>query len=176
MSAALLPGSRLYNILERLEAGYPVPVSEQDFLSSKGLSALSIYANSLSFFVKGAEVERAERYRASTTISQENEKKLQEEALQARLKREQEQTAAGEEKKRREEAERKRRDREELEEENAKRIALKRAGETEEERIKRKYGVSVSMLKANFPDIFNAETKIKEGAKSCIKTKEQGAC
>lgn len=160
MPAALLPGSRLYNILERLESGHPVPVSEQDFLRKKGLSALSIYANSLSFFVKGAEVERAERYRASTTISQENERKLQEEARQARLTRERYQAEA--ERKQREEAERKRRDRENLEAQQAKRIAEKRTEETDEERIKKKYGVTMSILKANFPDIFNAETKIKE--------------
>jgi hypothetical protein len=170
--AALLPGSRLYNILERLESGHPIPISEQDFLRSKGLSALSIYANSLSFFVKDAGFERAERYRASTTISQENERKLQEEARQARLTRERYQAEA--ERKQREEAERKRRDREVLEAQQAKRIAEKRTEKTDEERIKKKYGVSMSILKANFPDIFNAETKIKEGANSCIKTKEQG--
>ncbi len=156
IAAALLPGSRLFNIIENLDAWHPVSADQQDFLRKKGLSALAEYAKSLSFFVKESMVERAERYRAAGIYCQENEKKLQEEALQARLKREQEQAAAEEEGKRREEAERRRR-----EKEKAERIAFKQVQEQKmkEEAERRAY---FSILKANFPRIFEIDPKLEE--------------
>jgi hypothetical protein len=65
LSGALIPGSRLSNILKHLELGAePVFNAAQDFLRGKGLLALLNYAKKevdFSEFVRVAEPEQSER-------------------------------------------------------------------------------------------------------------------
>jgi uncharacterized protein involved in tolerance to divalent cations len=164
--AALIPGSRLSNILDRLESGLQISNSNHEFLRRKGVSSLSRYATYLETFIKEAGRERAERYRAAGVDcqEQETERRLKEEALQAKLKQEQEQVTAAAEKERQEEAKRQRR-----EKERVRKIVVqntqRQLSETAEDRIARKYGISLSMLKANFPHLVEDDLKLEEEAR-----------
>ncbi|CAK8715870.1 MAG: hypothetical protein CDV28_10610 [Candidatus Electronema aureum] len=172
--AALIPGSRLSNILDRLESGLQISNSNHEFLRRKGVSSLSRYATYLETFIKEAGRERAERYRAAGVDcqEQETERRLKEEALQAKLKQEQEQVTAAAEKERQEEAKRQRR-----EKERAKKIVVqntqRQLSETAEDRIARKYGISLSMLKANFPHLVEDDLKLEEEARKVRRQAEE---
>ena len=65
LSGALIPGSRLSNILKHLELGEePISNAAQDFLRSKGLLTLLNYTRKevdFSEFVRVAEPEQSER-------------------------------------------------------------------------------------------------------------------
>ena len=99
LAGALIPGSRLSSILKHLEVGEKsISNSAQEFLQSKGLSALLNYAKkefTFAEFVRTAEKEQCERRFLAQTkahiaeaeaLREQVEQKLKEEAMQARLR------------------------------------------------------------------------------------------
>ena len=99
LAGALIPGTRLSNILKHLELGRPISDIDQEFLRSRGLLALLNYARKeLAFaeFSKAAKVQQSERaLGAEAKVRKERaEEKLKEQARLARLWQIREQSAA----------------------------------------------------------------------------------
>jgi hypothetical protein len=96
LDGALIPGSRISNILKELELSNPISDNSQEFLQRKGLLSLLKYAKNeidLVSFSKIGEIEQTERRRTAEALTIEKlvKQKLKEEALFAKLKKIQEQ-------------------------------------------------------------------------------------
>jgi len=90
LTGALIPGSRLSNILRELEQTEQISEYSKDFLKKKGLFALLSYSEkeiSFSAFSKAAEMEQSERRHIAETnaLEEQARKKAEEEARLARL-------------------------------------------------------------------------------------------
>ncbi|MBB5347585.1 hypothetical protein JWG42_13140 [Desulfoprunum benzoelyticum] len=99
LAGALIPGSRLSNILKELENGRSISNYAHDFLFKNALYALLRYTkNETNFaeFLKSAEPEQSARKRDAKErfLKEQSEQNLQREALQARMKVTQERIAA----------------------------------------------------------------------------------
>jgi len=83
LTGALIPGSRLSNILRELEQTEQISEYSKDFLKKKGLFALLSYSEkeiSFSAFSKAAEMEQSERrHIAETNALEEQARKKAEE-------------------------------------------------------------------------------------------------
>lgn len=105
ITSALIPGGRLFKILKQLEEGKPISQYIQQYLRKNGLLALLDYQQRkeiiFSAFLKNAQKEQAERRAEAEAkaIKDRKEKRLQEKARLAQLKREQKQAAATKKKK-----------------------------------------------------------------------------
>ena len=98
-SGAMIPGSRISNILKELELTKHISDNTKDFLQSKGLLALLSYSKKeISFpaFLIAAETEQFERRQIAETsaLKEQARQKREEEALFARSKIAQERTEA----------------------------------------------------------------------------------
>jgi len=99
LSGALIPGSRISNILKDFELGKPISNFTQEYLRSRGLLALLQYVkNGITFdnFFTVARQEQAERRSVATEKAhkEQTKRKLEEEALFAKMRLEQEKAAA----------------------------------------------------------------------------------
>lgn len=99
LPGALIPGSRLSNILKELENGRSISNYAHDFLFKNGLYALLRYTkNESNFaeFLRAAEPEQSARRRIAKerALEKQAEQNMQKEALQARMKLTQERMAA----------------------------------------------------------------------------------
>jgi len=99
LAEALIPGSRLSNILNELELTKQISDNTKDFLQRKGLWALLSYSKkeiSYSNFSKAAEIEQSERRQTAeaSAIQEQARQKLEQETLIARRKIAQEQEEA----------------------------------------------------------------------------------
>lgn len=99
LSGALIPGSRLSNILKEYELTKQISDNTKDFLQRKGFLALLSYSKkeiSFSDFSKAAEIEQSERRQTAETsaLKEQARQKLEEETLFAKLKIAQEQEEA----------------------------------------------------------------------------------
>lgn len=99
LAGALIPGSRLSNILKELESGRSISNFTQEFLRNKGLFALLNYArNEINFneFLRAAQPEQSARRMIAEerALKEQAEHNMQKEALLARMKLTQERMAA----------------------------------------------------------------------------------
>ena len=146
LSGALIPGSRLSNILKHLELGEePISNTAQDFLRSKGLLTLLNYAkNEVDFseFVRVAEPEQSERrlVTKAKAIAEQAEQNLKDAAMQARLRKTNDRLAA----------ERRAFDNDPRNIAKAKQVDLRR-----------KYGLDYFIDKADFPKLMNILRKVE---------------
>lgn len=95
LAGALIPGSRLSNLLNELELTKQISDNTKDFLHKKGLLALLSYSKSditFSAFSKAAEIEQSVRRQIAEVLSL--KKQAEAEARVAELMRAQEQEAA----------------------------------------------------------------------------------
>lgn len=99
LAAALIPGTRLSNMLKELELTKQISKNSKNFFQKKGLLALLAYSTkeiSYSAFSKAAEIEQFERRHIAENIALEEKarQKLEEETRYAKLKILQEQEEA----------------------------------------------------------------------------------
>ena len=99
LGGASIPGSRMTKILEQLESGQLLSNFTLEYLSQKGFHALYRYAHreiSFTEYLKAAEAEKSQRCSAAETkiLKEQAEQKRKQEALQARMRKEQELAAA----------------------------------------------------------------------------------
>ena len=99
LDTALIPGSRLSNILKDLELAKQISENSKSFFQNKGLLALLAYSNneiSYPAFSKSAEIEQSERRHIAENIALEEKARqnLEEIARNAKLKILQEQEEA----------------------------------------------------------------------------------
>ncbi len=149
LPGALIPGSRLSNILDELELTKQISDNTKDFLQRKGLWALLSYSKkeiSYSDFSKAAETEQSERRLAAETnaIKEQARQQLEEETLFARLKIEKEQ-------------------------EEAKRRAIendpKNRAKAKQLNLRKKYGLSYFIEKADFARLMDILRRVDKGAR-----------
>jgi len=144
LAGALVPGSRLSNILKHLELGEEsISNIAQDFLRSKGLSALLHYAKkefTFAEFVKAAETEQCERRLLAQTkariaeaeaLKEQGKQKLKEEAMQARLRQ----------------------------------IQKRKAVKTKQFKLREKYDLSHFIEKSDFPKLMDILRRIDNGVR-----------
>ena len=145
MAGALIPGSRLSNILQRLELGEgAISVIAQEFLRKEGLSALLRYArNECTYdeFLIVSEPEQSERRIAekAKSIEEQTEQDLKDAAIRARLRKTNDRLVA-------------------------ERIAFendpKNIAKAEQLDLRRKYGLGYYIEKGDFPKIMNILRKV----------------
>lgn len=91
LAAALIPGSRLSNILRELELAKQISENSKGFLQKKGLLALLAYSNkeiSYPDFSKAAEIEQSDRrhFAENIALEEKTRQNLEEEARYAKWK------------------------------------------------------------------------------------------
>lgn len=146
---ALIPGSRLSNILKELELTNHISDNTKDFLHRKGLLILLSYSkNEISFsaFSKAAEIEQSERRQIAeiNAIKEQARQKLAEETLFARLKIAQEQKEA----------------RRRAFENDPRNIA-----KAKQSKLKEKYGLSCFIEKADFAKLMDILRRVDNGVR-----------
>lgn len=144
LAGALIPGSRLSSILKHLELGEEsISNIAQEFLQSKGLSALLNYAKkefTFAEFVRAAEKEQCERRLLAQTkgriaeaeaLREQAEQKLKEEAMQARLRQ----------------------------------LQKRKAVKTKQFKLREKYDLSFFIEKGDFPKLMNILRQVDNGSR-----------
>lgn len=149
ITSALIPGGRLSNILKQLEDRKLLSDYTLQYLRSKGLLALSQYAQKKIFladFLKSAKIEQAKRCleTKAKTVKEKAEKKLKEKDRLVKLKAAQKQAAA---KKR-------------AFDNNPKNIAKKK-----QDKLRRKYDLSFFIQRADFPKLMKILHQVDNGVR-----------
>lgn len=149
LAGALIPGSRLSNILKELENGRSISNYARDFLLKNGLYALLRYAkNEINFseFLRTAEPEQSARRELAKerALKEQAEQKLQMEAIQARMKLTQERMAA---------------------KERAFDNNPKNKGRAKQFELREKYNLSLFIDKDDYPKLMDILRKVDKGVR-----------
>lgn len=149
LAGAVVPGSRLSNILEQIESGRSLSNHGLEFLSSKGILALFRFANKeidFAEFLKTSEIEQAERRLTAKAkaLKEQAEQKMKDEAMQASMRLAQERAEA-----------------KQLAYDNDPRNKAK----AKRDLLREKYGLADFIEKADFPKLMDILHRVDNGVR-----------